>query len=120
MGAKESKLDSGIRELAEQCEDVLRLAQAVEPNLHEIAERARRSQLLTERFLQAVNSVGMGLQHPVSDVQHALALLGTRRVARIVQDVLHSMPAPPHALPHPSNARPLHGRTGSQNAQTES
>jgi HD-like signal output (HDOD) protein len=110
-------LEEVTGKLRQQCEEVLRLTQALEPDLREIADITQKNKELTERLLRAVNSVGSGLQHSISDVQHALAYLGTKKVSEIVGGMLPAIPPPPD-ISHQPIPQEL-PRAGSQTQETE-
>jgi len=105
--------------LRQQCEDVLRLTRTLEPDLREIANKAQENAELTERLLRAVNSASSGLQHSISDVQHALAYLGARKVTRIVEGMLPAIPPPPDTSQQQITQETPHSRKQTRKTETD-
>ena len=75
-------------ELAAQCEEVVRLSSDAEPNLHEIARRAEQHPALAQLVVNHVNLPRFGLRNKVSDVGHAVALLGAAQIRSLVEQLL--------------------------------
>jgi HD-like signal output (HDOD) protein len=75
-------------DLAVQCEEVVRLSSDAEPNLQEIARRAQAHPALAQLVVTHVNSPRYGLRNKVSDVHHAVALLGAERIRGLVEQLL--------------------------------
>lgn len=106
------------QDIADRCEELLRLSGNREPNLREIARRTSEIPELAQLVVQRANSAKIGLRHRVSDVDHAVVLLGADRIRGLVRQLLFDT-ARLHALADRVN-RSLVAPPGTQEDQADS
>jgi len=82
--------NASSKELMQQCEHVLQLTLALEPNLREISEQTQQIEPLSSAVLDRINSAAWGLQHTIESVDQAVALLGARRLSYLVRTFLNT------------------------------
>jgi len=76
--------DSEDRRLHEELDRILASLDRMTVSAREISEALSQAPGLAEAILRAANSARMGLRHRVEDLSHAVALLGSDEVRRIV------------------------------------
>jgi HD-like signal output (HDOD) protein len=86
-----------LRELAQQCRELIRLSSTAEPDLREITGQIRQAPLLEARVVRYVNSIGVGLKNRVSRIDHAVALLGAARIRSLAERLLQESSQSPAA-----------------------
>ena len=66
------------------CEEVLAEINSPDPSIGKIGEIIKQDPAVATKILQIVNSAYLGLRHEVSDIAHAVNLLGMRNVRDVV------------------------------------
>jgi HD-like signal output (HDOD) protein len=73
-------------ELNLELDRIATLMRSLAPDLNRVAREMSKIEELTGDLLQHVNSASFGLQHNISRVEHAVALLGQQRTLELIEN----------------------------------
>lgn len=77
-------------DLNQQLRRIAEMMNGLEPDLNRIAKEMSNVEILADDLLNHVNSATLGLQHNISRVEHAVAMLGRNRTLALIEERLQS------------------------------
>jgi len=75
-------------DLHQQLRRIAEMMNVLEPDLNRIAKEMSSVEILADDLLNHVNSADLGLQHNISRVEHAVAMLGRNRTLALIEQRL--------------------------------